>query len=139
MLCKIYKWRVCVCRPSSGARVPDRSRRLLLEKKKSSEEEESGWASMTTIVVKETLRKCPSDPVRLSTPSSASTSKSSPSTPSRAATASGSSSPALHLAPFSKCVLTLDGYNYVISKLLFVLVTESAHILRRALSIPPLV
>ncbi|KZS12790.1 putative Calcium/calmodulin-dependent 3',5'-cyclic nucleotide phosphodiesterase 1C [Daphnia magna] len=73
---------------------------------------------MTTIVVKETLRKCPSDPARLSTTTS-STSKSSltPATKSAAAASkSSSSTSALHLAPFSKCVLTLDGYNYVISK-----------------------
>lgn len=71
---------------------------------------------MTTIVVKETLRKCPSDPARLSTTTS-STSKSSltPATKSAAAASkSSSSTSALHLAPFSKCVLTLDGYNYVI-------------------------
>lgn len=77
-----------------------------------------GRGAMTTIVVKETLRKCPSDPARLSTTTS-STSKSSltPATKSAAAASkSSSSTSALHLAPFSKCVLTLDGYNYVISK-----------------------
>nr|CAH0111329.1 unnamed protein product [Daphnia galeata] len=76
-----------------------------------------GVRAMTAFVVKETLRKCPSDPARLSTTSTSAPSKSplSPSVKSVAsASKSSSSTSALHLAPFSKCVLTLDGYNYVI-------------------------
>jgi len=75
---------------------------------------------MTAYVVKETLRKCPSDPARLSTTAPSTTSPKSPLSPSAKSVAStsksSSSTSALHLAPFSKCVLTLDGYNYVISK-----------------------
>ncbi|XP_046444585.1 calcium/calmodulin-dependent 3',5'-cyclic nucleotide phosphodiesterase 1B-like isoform X6 [Daphnia pulex] len=73
---------------------------------------------MTAFVVKETLRKCPSDPARLSTTAPSTTSPKSPLSPLAKSVAStsksSSSTSALHLAPFSKCVLTLDGYNYVI-------------------------
>lgn len=76
--------------------------------------------AMTAFVVKETLRKCPSDPARLSTTAPSTTSPKSPLSPLAKSVAStsksSSSTSALHLAPFSKCVLTLDGYNYVISK-----------------------
>lgn len=56
--------------------------------------------TMTAFLVKETLRKCPSDPVRLAD--------------SAAGLADSAHRSSQQLAPVSKCVVSLDGYNYVI-------------------------
>lgn len=61
----------------------------------------------STVFVKETLRKCPSDPIQLSVSSSAGSSPTPPAPP--------ASSPTI-----SKCCITLDGYNYIIGKRIYV-------------------